>query len=192
MITLFSSCPKCGYSVSGAFPNKCPNCTFDISALIGLGTSSFQKRNWNKHTDLLQGRDIQLQPGGTYNASFDYNGHANLADIVRFTITYGDRTTLQSPRGSHSNPLIIAYIPERIGAGTAIHFPGTVACSGICLMSPQSEKYGHPFPIIDEWVQNTFAGSSSFCRICKTPTSFAQPICADCYAKNGSDWKNFM
>src|SRR5258706_15563014 len=108
MFSIFSSCPKCGHQVAGAFPSKCPNCTFDISALAGRGTTSFQVFKWNKHADLLQGRDIQLQSGEIYNASFDYNGHANLDDLVRFTITYGDRTTLLSARGSHQNPIILA------------------------------------------------------------------------------------
>jgi hypothetical protein len=192
MFSIFSSCPKCGHQVAGTFPSKCPNCTFDISALAGRGTTSFQVFKWNKHADLLQGRDIQLQSGEIYNASFDYNGQANLDDLVRFTITYGDRTTLPSARGSYQNPIILAYIPERIGAGTAIHFPGTVPCSGICLISPQSENYSHSFPVIDEWVQTTFAGTTSNCRICSSATSFGQPICAACYIKHGGGWRSFL
>ncbi len=185
-------CPKCGNEVEGPFPNQCPYCTFNLSALTGKGTTSFQQIKWDKHSDLLQGRNIQLYDGGTYNASFDYNGYTQLEDIVRFTITYGDRVAIPSPRGGHQNPVILSYIPEQLGAGTAIHFPGTVPCSGICLVSPQSDVYAHSFPVIDEWVQVTFSNDSSYCRICNSPTAFGQPICEKCYVERGSDWKNFL
>ena len=192
MFSIQTSCPKCGYSFIGPFPSRCPNCPFDISALAGRGTTSFQMRKWNKHTDLLQGRDIQIQPGEIYNASFDYNGQANLDDLVRFTITFGDRTSLPSSRGNYLNPIIVAYTPEQIGAGTAIHFPGTVPCSGICLISPQSENYAHSFPVIDDWVQKTFAGTTSHCRVCNAITFFGQSICANCYGKYDRGWKTFL
>jgi hypothetical protein len=112
--------------------------------------------------------------------------------IVRFTLTYGDKTTLQAARGNHQNQIVIAYIPERIGSGTAVHFPGTVPCSGICLISPQSDNYGHSFPVIDEWVQNTFSGRQSSCRICGQVTDFAQPICSTCYSEQHFDWRNYL
>jgi len=187
-----TTCPKCGNPISRPFPNQCPYCPFNLSALAGCGTTSFQVLKWNKHSDLLQGRNIQLAKGEIYNASFNYSGFAQLEDIVRFTVTFGDRTTLPSPHGGYQNPVIISYIPEQLGAGTAIHFPGTVPCSGICLVSPQSDSYAHSFPVIDEWVQATYSTNVSFCRFCKTPTAFGQPICADCYAERGSDWKIFI
>jgi hypothetical protein len=187
-----TSCPKCRNSISGPFPDQCPYCTFNLSALVGQGTTSYQVTKWNKHSDLLQGRNIQLSSGEIYNASFDFNGYAKLDDIVRFTITYGDRTTLPAPHGGYENPVIISYIPEQLGAGTAIHFPGTVPCSGICLVSPQSDIYAHSFPVIDEWTQVTFPGASSSCRFCNSSTAFGQPICEKCYAERGSDWKNFL
>jgi len=183
----YSQCPKCGALVKGAFPNNCPTCSFNINGLIGKGTTSFQEMNWQKHTDILFGRNIQLAKGQTYNASFDFNGYEKLEDIVRYTITYGVRTDIES-RHKKSN-IIISYIPEIIGAGTAIHFRNTVPCSGICLISPESENFSHSFPVIDEWVQVKFSNQSSFCRFCNKTTEFGQPICSNCYKEFGSNWK---
>lgn len=191
-MSLSTACPKCGNSISGVFPNQCPYCDFNLDALAGKGTTSFQVLKWQKHSDLLQGQNIQLGPGEVYNASFNYNGYAKLDDIVRFTITYGDRVTLPAAHGKYQNPVIISYIPEQLGAGTAIHFPGTVPCSGICLVSPQSDIYAHSYPVIDQWVQETFPGASSDCRICGASTAFGQPICEKCYAERDSSWENFL
>jgi len=187
-----SSCPRCSVELAGPFPVTCPNCGFSIDGLTGKGTTDFQIKKWKKHTDLLQGRAIQLSSGVTYNASFDYNGVAKLDDIVRFAIAYGDRAVIPSPRGKYNNPIIIAYIPEQIGTGTAIHFPGTVPCSGICLISPHSHTYAHSFPVIDEWVDSEFKGYTTNCRICNKQTSFAQPVCLDCYSDFNSDWRNLI
>jgi hypothetical protein len=191
-MTVTSVCPKCQKQVLGPFPDHCPHCSFNLLALTGLGTTSFQVSNWAKHSALLQGKNIPLAKNQIYNASFDFNGFANLKDIVRFTITYGDRVDLQSSQGGHINPAIVAYIPETLGAGTAIHFPGTVPCSGICLVSPHSDAYAHSYPIIDDWVKATFPNSRSYCRLCGSLTAFGQPICENCYTKKGSDWKNFI
>jgi hypothetical protein len=191
-MSITSICPKCGNLISGPFPQQCPYCPFNLSALVGRGTTAFQVMKWEKHSDLLFGRNIQLANGETYNTSFNFNGYAQLEDIVRFSITFGDRTTILSPHGGHQNQLIVSYIPEQLGAGTAIYSPGTIPCSGICLISPQSNDYAHSFPVIDDWVQATFAGATSSCRICSAPTAFGQPICAECYAERGSDWHNFI
>jgi hypothetical protein len=191
-MSITSVCPKCGNAISGPFPQQCPYCPFNLSALAGRGTTSFQYLKWKKHSDLLQGQNIQLAKGETYNTSFNFKGYAQLDDIVRFTVTFGDRTTLPSSRGAHQNPVIISYIPEQLGAGTAIYLPGTIPCSGICLISPQSDIYAHSFPVIDDWVQATFPGETSYCRICNAPTAFGQPICAECYAERDSDWHNFV
>jgi len=191
-MTLITVCPRCNYQINGVFQYACPNCSFNISALAGRGTTSFQVLKWLKHTDLLQGQSIQLAEGEKYNASFNFNGYAKLDDIVRFTITYGDRVNYSSPRSRHPTSFVISYIPEQLGAGTAIHYPGTVPCSGICLVSPQSDEYAHSYPVIDEWVHDTFARFTSYCRFCNMPTAFGQPICENCYSSRSSDWLKFL
>ena len=145
--TYRSTCPSCKEIIAGPFRLECPHCLFNIRGLVGQGTSDFQRRKWDQHTDILQGRDVHLYDKD-FNASFDYNGHVLMTDLVRFTISYGDRAELPSPRGNHYNPVILAYIPEIIGSGTAIHYTGTVPCSGVCLISPQSVDYSHSFPVI--------------------------------------------
>jgi hypothetical protein len=72
-MTLTTICPRCGNVIQGPFPDHCPYCPFNLSALAGRGTTSFQVMKWKKHSDLLQGRNIQLAAGEIYNASFDYN-----------------------------------------------------------------------------------------------------------------------
>lgn len=190
IINYESTCPKCGNRIKGPFPNHCPFCSFNIDALAGRGTTSFQVKKWQKHSDLLYGRNIQLTNGEIINTSFDFHGYANLDDIVRFTITYGERSFLKSRK--QINPVIISYIPEVIGAGTAIYSLGTIPCSGICIISPSSNDYSHPFPVIDVWVKTTFPNMESFCRICQSPTTFGQPFCEKCYESNGSNWRNFI
>jgi len=84
-----SICPRCNQTIKGVFPNSCPYCGFTIDALAGRGTSSFQQKKWKEHTELLYGGTVSLF-GKEYNASFDYKGIANLDDMVRFAITFGD------------------------------------------------------------------------------------------------------
>lgn len=187
-----SICPKCYFLIGGPFPPQCPNCDFDLTGLAGRGTSTFQAKKWQKHSDIYFGRGIQLQPGEIYNASFDYNGVANLDDIVRFTITFGEKMFLPNLGNRIQTSGIISYIPEIIGSGTAIHFPGMVPCSGICLVSPASKDYSHSFPIIDEWVQRYFSGVTSVCKRCGTSTDFGQPICSKCYQETGFDWRQYI
>lgn len=190
MHVLFSSCPRCGHQVKGAFPSQCPACDFNVSVVAGKGTTDFQRRKWNEHSDLLQGRDLQLY-GKEYNASFDYRGSAALTDLARFALTYGDRVEIPTNNRPNSASYIVTYVPEIIGSGTVAFQPGTVPCSGIALVSPHSLKWGHPMPTIDDWVQKKFAGRASSCRLCGVPTAFAQPICANCYAQYG-DWRSLL
>ena len=89
-------CPSCNASVSIPFPTRCPYCAFTIDGLAGMGTSSFQSRKDQQHRDLLFGRSVNLY-NKQFNASFDYYGNAELPDVVRFAISYGDRTTVMSP-----------------------------------------------------------------------------------------------
>ena len=178
-------CPKCKVLVQVPFGYNCPNCDFNIDALSGKTTSSFQKRKWNEHTDIIQGRDIQLY-GKEYNASFDYNGIEKLEDLIRFTITYGDREQFKSKRGNYNNDIIIGFIPEIIGSGTAIYVNSEVACSGVVIISPQSEIYAHSFPAMDQWIDNKFLGQHGFCKLCGNKMPFGHPICKGCYEKNNN------
>src|SRR4051812_47932579 len=159
-------CPSCGGTIHGAFGTSCPHCPLTVGPLAGRGTTDYQVRKWNEHTDILQGRDIQLYGRGSYNASFDYNGYAKIDDAVRYAITYGDRAYIQQPGRPHKTLYIAAYLHEQIGAGTAIHFPGTVPCTGIVLVSANSGGWGHSHPFIEEWANRTFAGQISHCRTC--------------------------
>src|SRR5688572_16875801 len=76
MQSITTICPNCGGTIRGVFGTSCPYCPFTIDPLAGRGTTDYQKAKWNEHTDILQGRGIQLHGRGSYNASFDYNGFA--------------------------------------------------------------------------------------------------------------------
>ncbi|MGH3639636.1 MAG: hypothetical protein ACRDUX_11495 [Mycobacterium sp.] len=132
-----------------------------------------------------------MYDGGTVNASFDLRGLAKLSDLVRFTLMFGDRATLPSRR--YANPAIFAYIPEPIGAGTVLHQVGTIACSGICVVSPQSIEFRHAFPVVAEWVDQKYGHDpGGGCRLCSAPTAFAQPVCGRCYNDIGGDWSRLV
>ena len=88
-----SQCIKCAALIPGAFPHKCPNCGFNIDELAGKQTNAFQITKWDEHTDLIQGRGIQLY-GKDYNASFDFNGMARIEDL-----SFGDSVQLPSRSG---------------------------------------------------------------------------------------------
>jgi hypothetical protein len=189
MLWMPSYCPACNHEVQGAFPAQCPNCPFNVKALAGQGTSSFQKKNWNQHADILYGRNVGLY-GKRFNTSFDHNGQAALDDLVRFTITYGDRVNV--PTRNNQTPAIVAYIPDIIGSGTSIHNPGLVPCSGIVLMSPHSTDYAHAYPMLDQWLQTAFPNVVSHCRVCGAATTVGQPVCAACYVDLGLDWQTLL
>ena len=190
-LLLNPACPRCKHTVQGAFPVKCPSCEFSLSSIAAGGSTRWQQKKWGEHTDLLSGRQVSLH-GKTHNASFDYKGVAKLEDLLRFTLTFGDRIELPSPRGNHNNPVIITYIPEPIGSGTNICNPSLVPCSGVCLISPQSSEWVHTFPVMDDWVQNKFASHTSSCRLCGHQTAFAHPICARCYTECNGDWMLYL
>lgn len=182
-------CPQCDGVLPSPFRPPCPSCGFSVDHLTGksLSQSQFQQTKWNKHNELLYGSGISLH-GGNWNASFTNNGNAALDELVRFTISYGDSGTI----GPRQHPLRFAYIPEIIGSGTRITTIGTVACSGVCIVSPGSVNYGHGYPVMDDWVQKNFSGMKSSCRLCSRPTSFGEVICSDCYDSNGADWRKFI
>ena len=186
-------CPKCAVSLKGAFNPPCPSCGFTLDHLTGKRLSGFQTQKWHKHRELLSGANISLH-GGDWNASFTHNGDAALEELVRFTITFGDAEFVTSARGNHQNPVLLAYVPEVIGSGSAITAPGMVPCSGVCIISPHSLDYGHPYPAMDDWIHATFpTRQQSLCKICGQQTAFAEVICGDCYANHaGSDWRNLL
>lgn len=186
-----TSCPMCNFVVPGAFPAQCPSCSFSLSLLAVGGTTPFQRKKWKEHTDIVCGRQLQLR-GKAYNASFDYSGVAKLEDVLRFTVTFGDRVEVPALRSNDHNPAIITYIPEPIGSGTSICNPGALPCSGVCLLSPHSNKWAHSFPVMDDWVQRKFPGRMSRCRICENQTGFAQPICPQCYVQHNGNWLSFL
>ncbi len=186
-----NQCPQCNGWVDGIFPTQCPFCSLNINTLSGSATSNFANNKWQQHTTLLSGTTVPLF-GKTFNASFDYNGLAKLTDLLQFALTYGDRTTIPDSRGINNNLIIVAYTPEVIGSGSAIHYPALVPCSGVMVMSPNSQIYAHSFPVIDEWVQNTIPIQTSFCRICASETGFGVPVCNNCYIENDWDWQKLL
>lgn len=186
-------CPKCQNAVDVPFPQACPYCGFSLDHLTGKKLSDFQKGKKDKHGDLLYGRNISLR-GSEFNASFDSYGDANLEDIVRFAMSYGHRILLPGKAGRASCPLVVGFIPNVVGSGISVYDKGyePVACSGVAVVSPQSEIYGHPIPALDAWVDKMFAGKTGYCGSCGDSTPFGHPICAKCYAKNGQDWRHFL
>ena len=158
------TCPSCDAIVTAPFSCNCESCGFSIDALAGRNTSQFQKNKWNEHTSLVSGVDIELD-GKPFNASFDYNGVANIDDLVKYAVNYGSRATIQSNRGNHPTEVIVAYVPEIIGSGLGIFSANYLPCSGVCLMSPQSTQYGHSFPVLDQWVGSTFTSQMASCKL---------------------------
>lgn len=187
---LRSHCPHCTATFAGPLPVECPSCGFNVGILAGQGTTDFQRRKWEEHTGILQGRDIELH-NKEFNASFDFKGYARIDDLVRFTLTYGDRDELRS-RGGYSSPAWMAYVPEPIGSGTCLYYRGTVSCSGLCIVSAHSTEYGHAFPMMDQWVADKYGDQPSRCRICGRPTLMAQPVCEDCYVEIEGDWTRLI
>lgn len=184
-------CPKCKNERHAPFKGHCAVCDFNIDHLSGKRLSDFQTSKYLKHTQLLHGSTITLTDSD-YNASFDHNGDAKLEQLIQFTISYGKWAEIPSRSGQYTNPVIVSYVPEIIGAGTSIYEKDTLLCSGICIMSPQSYQFGHPFPVLDEWVNKNFNTFASTCSFCRKPTQFGQPFCHKCYQDRGSNWLNLI
>lgn len=187
---MYYECPRCKTKNRIPFIGQCPNCGFTIDHLSGKRLSDFQQRKFKKHTELLYSDTISLD--GEYNASFTHKGNEQLEDLINFTISYGDRVILPSTRGTHHNLAIISYVPEIIGSGTTIYNIGYLPCSGICIVSPQSYIFGHPFPVIDSWVRRNFKGTISKCKICGREAKIGQPMCRKCYRRYDNNWKNTL
>lgn len=160
--------------------------------MAGAPISSFQVKNWGQHSDLLAGRNIQLY-GKQYNASFDFAGKANLQDLVRFTITFGSSGIVPGRNGRADCQTMLAYVPQTIGSGVMQAAPSiNVPCSGICLLSYTSVDYKHSYPVLDDWVRQTFTGQTATCRECGEVTGFGHCICSNCYLKSNWDWTNYL
>jgi hypothetical protein len=96
-------------------------------------------------------------------------------------LTYGDWATVPAGRGRYTNDVVIVFVPEVIGSGTSIFQAGPVPCSGVCLMSPASLDWGHSYPALASYVQETFGHLLSKCKLYGTATPFAVPVCDDCF-----------
>lgn len=183
------SCPRCGKRINGVFPISCPECGLSTENIATMGTTDFQRRKLDEHTDLLYGREIGFY-GKKFNASFDYNGYTNLQNLVRYAITYGVRLSIPN-RGAYSSA-ILAYCPAILGTGTAMGKDKQVPCTGVCIVSPQSDQWGHTFPVIDDWVNRNYGMLASTCTICGASTHIGVPICERCYSQSTGGWEEMM
>jgi hypothetical protein len=186
-------CFCCGYTDTKAIRYPCPSCGIDISHLDGTIKSTFQARKWNQHLDLVSGNSINLY-GKDWNCSFDVSGFPKIADIVKFTLNYGQRLLLPSNRGTYVNDVYLTFIPEIIGSGVSTHYAtlDSQPCSGCCIISPQSVNYGHPFPILYDWVTQEWPTAKASCCVCGQSTHVGLTICWECYQKRGGDWTTFL
>jgi hypothetical protein len=184
------TCPKCGHQLSVPFNSPCPSCGLWIEHLIGLTGNSFQRARWSDHTTLITGNNVNL---GTkdYNASFNYIGVGNIDDLVKFTMLFGHDATLTNGRGI-ATLYRVAYLTEIVGSGSSIYFPGLAPCSGVCVISPNSEDYGHTYPILSGWVASRFGHVFGTCRICGCQTPFAIIICSACSSGLNFDWNKML
>jgi len=185
------ACPKCKAELSAPFVPPC-DCGFDLSHLDGTSLSAHQVGKRDKHNSLITGSGLSLH-GGEFNASFTHAGNGSLTELLRFTVSFGDIGVVPSAHGGHSNEVRIAYVPEIIGSGVSLYQHGEVACSGVCIISPASFNFGHPYPVLDEWVQRQFSEANSVCKRCKqTATVFGEVFCRDCYDEIGDDWRALL
>ena len=187
------TCFSCGFTSSTVLRYPCPSCGVDLSHLNGATSSSFQTRKWGEHLDLLSGANVDLH-GKEWNCSFDISGYGKISDIVEFTLNYGQKLYLPANRGNHVNEVYLAFIPEIIGSGVSTHYATlqTEPCSGCCVISPTSLNYGHPFPILYDWVSQQWPTTGATCHFCNRTTHVGLTICWDCYQKNGGNWTTFL
>jgi hypothetical protein len=164
----------------------CAVCNFTTDHLLtSLSPQALLKMQ--KHTELVGG-SISLH-GNHFNASYDYYGILSLPQLIRYAVSYGHRSSIPSSRGSHRNNVIVAYVPEIIGSGRSIYNDDYLACSGVCIISPNNISHGHSFPVLDQWVEQIFCGIGGTCFRCGTSTPFGHPLCSICFGEDGSDWR---
>lgn len=189
------TCFHCGEKSKTPIRFPCPTCRKGIDHLDGTTPSISFIKKYKEHTDLIGGSGINLY-GKTMNCSFDHIGVAKLSDLVEFTMNFGHEATVLSLHGGHPTPVRVAYIPQVFGRGAKKSDPYTlisgIPCSGCCVMSPCSIIYGHPFPVITEWVSDKFATSSGNCSVCGVVTSFGMGVCGRCYSSHGYDWQSML
>lgn len=192
IVTYRSECPNCKKKYVGAFPTSCV-CGFNLDGLTWKNTSKHQKEKQEKHTELLHGNQITLGENGEFNASFDSNATVQLEDIIRFTLSFGERRSLPSPRGCYQNPIILCYIPEIIGQGVESRYcTTTIPVSGCCIISPASDIYAHPFPALNKWINNKFPNEKSTCIRCGIEVPIGEPFCTTCFGKHGGHWRDLL
>lgn len=184
-------CPKCGSANPIPFQGVCGNnCGFNLNHLAGKTLSAHQVKKKLKHNELIYGDTISLY-GGEFNASFIHSEESHLDGLVRYAISFGDRATVPSPRGKHQNPVIVAFTPQTVGSGTStVIYPKQVPCSGVCIISPASKEWGHPFPVMDEWVRSALPDLGKKCPGgCGSDLGFGIPFCGACFAARGGNWQ---
>jgi len=184
------TCPKCNTTLVAPFLVACPACGFTLGHLLGQPSPEGEAKQL-KHNELLTSGSISLY-GGELNASFDYYGFLSLPDLVRYTVSYGHHATVPSPRGHHHNPVVVAYVPEIIGSGVSRYSTDYNPCSGLCIISPGSERWGHPFPVLEQWVQQQFPGVQGTCAVCGANTPFGHTLCHEHYANLTGDWRKLL
>lgn len=189
MVTYRSKCPKCNKKYVSAFPTSC-ECGFNLDGLTGKSTSDFQKKKIKEHTDLLRGTQINLYKK-EYNASFDSNAIVQLKDLVRFTLSFGERRFLAT-RSGHNNPIILCYIPEVIGQGASLYSTTSTPVSGCCIISPSNDIYAHPFPARNDWINNKFQNEKSTCIRCGIEVPIGEPFCTICLGKHRGNWRDLL
>ena len=184
------TCPSCSTILYQPF-DGCPACGFTTDHLVHP-ISPEAKKKMLDHTQLLVRDTVELGGRPAFNASFDYYGHANLDELVRYTVTFGHRTEVSSGPGRQPCSVIAAYIPEVIGSGISRYSEDYMPCSGVCIISPTSAKWGHPFPMLDQFVDSKMGSESSVCFRCGSTTPVAHPVCINCYGELGNDWKSCL
>lgn len=186
-------CVRCNGKLEAPIPETCVYCGFTLDHLSGKKLSDFQKQKREKHTDLLFERDIQLY-GSNYNASFDNYDDANFKDLIRFILSYGHHAKLPSGGARKANRIVVAFIPKIVGYGVSSYDTcyDPVPCSGVGIISPASQNYGHGFPVLDDWIQKAFKTERGYCDSCGVPTAFGHPFCHKCYEICRRDWRNFL
>lgn len=186
-------CYSCGVVSATPVKYPCKACGADLSHLDGTALGQWQQKKWGDHTTLLTGSYIPLK-GKEFNCSFDVVGYSKIPDIVEYTLNYGDKLTLPSTHGGYINDVYVAFIPVIIGSGVSKHYTnlGPQPVSGCCVISPNSLQYGHPFPMLYDWVVDKFPGITSKCRLCSKQTHLGLSVCWECYGKIGNDWKKLL